>query len=343
MKLKEIAEKLSCTLAGDGDVLITRVSPIKEAREGELTFIANPKYMRELKHTKASAVILSHKAPHTNIPSLRCDNPYYIFARALELFYTGPVISEGIHRTAIIHESSKIGFSPSIHPYVVIGNNVVIGDNPVIYPGVTIYDNVSIGQNVILHSNVVIRENSELGNNVIIQNGSIIGSDGFSFARLDDGSQYKIVNPGKVIIEDNVEIQANSVVDRATIGTTVIGKGTKVDNLVQIAHGCRIGENCIICGQVGLSGSTDIGNNVILAGQVGTAGHMKIGDNVQITGQSGVTSSVQRNRVLSGTPAISNSLWRRAAVSFSKIPEFFKRLKKLEKKVAKFEKTSDHT
>lgn len=337
MKLKEIAEKLDCKLTGDGEIIIKGVAGIREAKEGELTFVANPKYVKEIKNTKASAIILSHKGPEIEISSLRSDNPYYTFAKALELFYTPPVLKKGIHNTAVISEDSVTGHNPTILPYAVIGDNVKIGDNVIIHPHVTVYNNVIIGNNVVIHSNSVIRENTVIGDNVIIQNGAVIGGDGFSFARLDDGTQYKIVQLGRVVIEDNVEIQVNSAVDRATIGDTVIKKGVKIDNLVQVAHSCHIGENSILCGQVGLSGSTVIGNNVILAGQVGTAGHQIIGNNVHITAQSGVAGSVEENKVVSGTPAIDSSIWKKAVFAFTRLPEFSKRLKKLEKEIFKTE------
>ena len=223
-------------------------------------------------------------------------------------------------------------------PYSVIGNNVTVGDNAVIHPHVTIYENVTMGDNVIVHSNSVIRENTVIGNNVIIQNGTIIGGDGFAFAKVEDGSHYKMVQLGRVIIEDDVEIQCNSAVDRATVGDTVVKKGTKIDNFVQVGHGSVIGEKCILCGHVGLAGSTILGNNVLLAGNVGTAGHLTVGDNVIAAGKSGITDSIESNIMVAGFPAVKVSLWRKAVVFIQKLPELFKRVKNIEKKIEKFER-----
>jgi len=338
MKLKEIADKLDCKLTGRGDIEINRVVGINEAGEGDITFVSNPKYMKYIKTTGASAIILAHDAPEVSIPSLRCDNPYYIFAKTLEFFYNPPLPSREIHSTAVISPGSVTGNNPSIHAYAVIGKNVTIGDNAVIYPHVVIYDNVTIGNNVTIHSGSVIREKTVIGNNVIIQNGVVIGADGFAFVRREDGSQHKLPQTGRVVIEDDVEIQANSAVDCATIGYTVIKKGAKIDNLVQIAHSCSVGENTIICGQVGLSGSTVLGKNVTLAGQVGTAGHMAVGDNVTVVGKSGIVNSVESNKVIAGLPAIDASLWRRNIIYAQKLPELFKKIKKLEKLVEKLDK-----
>lgn len=341
MKLEEIAEKLNCTLTGSGDIEIRRVAGIKEAGEGDLTFLANKKYIPELKQTRASAVIIYQDYPDINIPTLRTDNPYLAFARSIELFYEPLPVFSGIHPASVISPGVTIGKNPSIQAHAVIGEHVIIGDNVIIHPNVTVYPNVVIGNNVVIHSNSAIREYTHLGNNVIIQNGAVIGGDGFAFAKSCDGTYYKIAQLGQVIIEDNVEIQCNSAVDRATVGNTVVRKGAKIDNLVQIGHGCHIGENTILCGLVGIAGSTEVGNNVVLAGQVGVEGHVKICNNVCVAGQSGVTNSIKEEGLFAGLPSIKASVWKKAAVCFEKLPELFKRIKKIEKFLNRFDEKTE--
>ncbi|MEQ8188785.1 MAG: UDP-3-O-(3-hydroxymyristoyl)glucosamine N-acyltransferase [Candidatus Eremiobacterota bacterium] len=337
MRLEDIAEKLNCSLTGNGNIEIKRVTGIKEAVEGDLTFLANKRYIPELKRTKASAVIISRDYPEIPLATLRTDNPYLTFAKAVELFYEPIPVFSGIHPGSVISPGVIIGENPSIHACAVIGDHVVIGDNVTIYPNVTVYPDVIIGNNVVIHSNSVIREHTQIGNNVIIQNGAVIGGDGFAFAKSCDGTYYKIAQIGQVIIEDNVEIQCNSAVDRATVGNTVIKKGTKIDNLVQVGHGCQIGENSILCGLVGLAGTTEVGNNVVLAGQVGVAGHVSIVDNVCVAGQSGVTNSIKEQGIFAGLPSIKASAWKKASVCFEKLPELFKRIKKIEKLLDRFD------
>jgi len=335
MKLADIAERLGCELRGDGEIEIERVIGIEEARNGDLTFLSNPKYLPKLKITRASAIILSKDAPDVNVSSLRSDNPYLTFARSIELFYSPPRPGGGIHPTAIISPSAKIGKNPSIGAYVVINAEVIIGDNVVLHPHVVVFHGVRIGNNLMAFSNVSIRENCEIGNNVVLQDGVVIGADGFGFAKRGDGSYYKITQSGKVIIEDEVEVQANSTIDRAAIGETRICKGAKIDNLVQVGHGSKVGHNTLLCAQVGLAGSTEIGNNTILTGQVGVAGHCRVGDNVIATAQSGIPSDVENGKMISGYPAIDNRLWLKSSVLFSKLPEMSKRIKEIEQKVDK--------
>lgn len=331
MKLKEISDKLGTQLRGDGNIKINRVIGIEQAGAGDLTFVANPKYVSRLKSCSASAVILDEDIPEVPIASLRCKNPYLTFARSIELFYQKPQPPRSIHPMAVLADDVRLGLNPSIGPFVTIAQSVVIGDNVTIYPHVTIYPGVRIGHNVTLHSRVVIREQVVVGNRVIIQDGTIIGADGFGFAKMENGSYYKIVQAGTVVLEDDVEIGANSTIDRATIGRTVVSRGAKVDNLVQIGHGSIVGENCLLAAQVGLAGSTILGKNVTLAGQVGVAGHLTIGDNAIATAQTGIPASVDANSVVSGYPAIDNLLWRKASIAFTKLPELMRRVRKLEK------------
>jgi UDP-3-O-[3-hydroxymyristoyl] glucosamine N-acyltransferase len=335
MKLSEIAAKLNCDLQGDGSIEINRVVGIEEARGGDLTFLSNPKYTHQLKLTQASAIIISKEAPPLPISTLRTENAYLAFAKCIELFYSSPKPHAGIHPTAIISSSAQIGKSPSIGAFVFIDDEVTIGDYAILFPHVVIYRGARIGNDFLAHSHVVVREYCEIGHNVILQNGVVIGADGFGFAKQTDSSYYKIIQSGKVVLEDNVEVQANATIDRSAVGETRISKGSKVDNLVQVGHGSRVGENTLLCAQVGLAGSTQVGANVILTGQVGVAGHCKIGDNVIATAQSGIPGDVPSGAVVSGYPAIDNKLWLKCSILFSKLPEFNKKIKDLQLKVDK--------
>jgi UDP-3-O-[3-hydroxymyristoyl] glucosamine N-acyltransferase len=321
MRLGDIAEKLGCKLEGPEDLEITGVAGLEEAGPSELTFLSNPKYRRKLQITKAAAIILSPPEADPGRPALRSANPYLDFARALEFFYPPVQHEPGIHPTAVIAPDVKIGLDPSIGPYVVIEPAVEIGDNCVIKGHVMIYQGARIGHRFFAHSHVVVRENVQIGNDVVLQNGAIIGSDGFGFARQADGSYYKIVQAGSVVIEDGVEVQANACIDRATVGVTRLRQGAKVDNLVQVGHACDIGQNTLLCGQSGLAGSCKVGKNVVLAGQVGVAGHLTIGDNVIATAQTGIPSDVESNRIISGYPAIDNSRWLKCSAAYARLPE----------------------
>ena len=335
MKLSEIAERLNCELDGDGSLEITGVASLDDAVSGELTFLSNPKYTNKLKATKASAIIVSKGVPALHLTMLRSDNPYLAFAKSIDLFYSSPPPKREVHPTAVISRSVQIGKSPSIGAYVFIDDDVTIGDNVTLFPHVTLYRGVKIGNNFVAHTHVSIREHCEIGNNVILQNGVVIGADGFGFAKREDASYYKITQAGKVVLEDNVEVQANSTIDRAAIGETRISRGAKIDNLVQVGHGSRVGENSLLCSQVGLAGSTWVGNNVILTGQVGVAGHCKIGDNVVATAQSGIPSDVAAGAIVSGYPAVDNKLWLKCSAIFCKLPEINKTIKEIQQKVNK--------
>jgi len=325
MKLAQIASALNARLEnGSPDTEITGVAGIEEAGSGQLTFVANPKYAAAARTTKASAVIVAENFPAIPAAMLRAQNPYLTFARALELFYQPPRYAPGVHPTAVIHASARIGDNAHIGPYVVIDEDVQIGRNAVMLAHVVIYRGAKIGDNFFAHAHAVVREHCRLGHNVILQNGAVIGADGFGFAKDDSGHWYKIVQSGPAVIEDNVEVQANACVDRASIGETRIARGAKIDNLVQVGHGSRVGEDTLLCAQVGLAGSTDVGKNVILAGQVGVAGHCKIGDGAVATAQSGIPNDVTADAVVSGYPAIDNKLWLRCSAVFNKLPEIAK-------------------
>ena len=323
MRLGDIAAKLGSRLEGPENVEITAVAPIEIAGPTSLTFLSNPKYRRKLKTTRAAAIILSPEEPDPGRPALRSENPYLAFAQALELFSPPLRPAPGIHSTAAIAPGVRLGRNPSIGPYVVIEEGVEVGDDCVIKAHVMIYQGAKIGDGFFAHSHAVVRENVTIGNNVILQNGAVVGGDGFGFARQADGSYYKIVQAGTAVIEDNVEVQANACIDRATVGETRLRKGVKVDNLVQVGHACDIGANTLLCGQAGLAGSCKVGQNVVLAGQVGVAGHLTIGDNVIATAQTGIPSDVESNKIISGYPAIENARWLRCSAAYARLPEIY--------------------
>jgi UDP-3-O-[3-hydroxymyristoyl] glucosamine N-acyltransferase len=267
------------------------------------------------------------------LPQLVSENPYLDFARALELFYQAPRPAPGVHPTAVVAAGARIGAEASIGPYVTIGEAVEIGDRAVLHPHVTIYDGVSIGDDFTAHSQAVVREHCRIGHRVVLQNGVLVGTDGYGFARRADGSHHKIPQAGVVVIEDDVEIQAGSCIDRAAVGETRIRRGAKIDNLVQIGHAVEIGEDNIICSQVGIAGSTTLGPNCILAGQVGVINHLSIGANVVITAQTGVGHNVQDGRRISGSPAIDNRQWLRCTAVYNRLPELDREVKRLKRRL----------
>ena len=323
MKLSQIATLLGARLDG-ADTEITGVAGIEEAGPGQITFVANPKYAAAAKTTKAAAVIVTNDFPTISAATLRCDIPYLVFARTIGLFYRPPRQHPGIHSTAEIHSSAKIGKHASIGPFVVVEEDVVIGDDAVLHPHVVIYRGAKIGNNFYAHAHAVVREFCVLGNNVILQNGAVVGADGFGFAKNEKAYWEKIPQSGPTIVEDDVEIQANACIDRASVGETRIRRGAKIDNLVQVGHGSEVGEDTMLCAQVGLAGSTVVGKNVILAGQVGVAGHCTIGDGAIATAQSGIPNDVEPGKMVSGYPAIDNRQWLRCVAVFNKLPEMAK-------------------
>lgn len=341
MRLKDIAAELDLQLRGEGELEVKGVAGLEEAGPDELSFLSNPKYVTKLKTSKAGAVILSPDAPEVSVPVLISDNPYLAFARALELFYQPPEAIPGIHPTAWIAESARLGEGCSIGAHVSIGEEVIIGDRAVLHPNVTIYPGAVIGDDFVAHSNSTVREYCRIGNRVILQNGAVIGADGFGFAPRQDRSYYKIVQSGIVVLEDDVEIGANSCVDRSTLGESRIGRGTKLDNLVQIGHGTTVGEHNVMAAQTGLAGSVKMGSFNVLAGQVGIAGHLSIGDGSVFTAQTGVARSVKDNSVLSGTPEMESGLWKKNYLLLQRFPELVKTVKLLTKEVEKLKKELD--
>ena len=328
MKLSDIAAALDARLEnGSPDTEITGINGIEQAGPGELTFVSNPKYATAARSTKASAVIVAEDFPVVPTAMLRAKDPYLAFARALALFHQPLRYEPGRHATAVVHPSAKIGRDTHLGPYVVIDENVDIGDHAVLLAHVVIYRGVKIGNNFFAHANAVVRENCRIGNNVLLQNGVVIGSDGFGFAKTEDRRWHKIPQPASVVIEDDVEVQANSCIDRASVGETRIRRGVKIDNLVQVGHGSQVGEDALLCSQVGLAGSTEIGSRVILTGQVGVVGHCKVGDDTIVTPQSGVAHDIPARALVSGAPAVDHKLWLKYSALLSKLPEMARALR----------------
>ena len=330
MKLYEIAQILGATLENAlPETEVTGVAGIEEAGPQQITFISNPKYAAMARTTQAAAILVTPEFPADGHPILRHANPYLAFARTLELFYQPPKYALGIHPTAVIDPTAKVGEGAHIGPYVVIDAGAVIGDDAVLLAHVVIYRGAKIGHRFFAHSHAQVREYCKLGDDIILQNGVVIGADGFGFARDGGKGWHKIVQSGITRLADRVEVQANSCVDRASIGETVVGLDTKIDNLTQVGHGCSVGEHTMLCSQVGLGGSSHVGNNVILAGQVGVAGHLTIGNGAVATAQTGIPGDVAAGATVSGYPAIENRQWLRAVAVFHKLPELAKALRKL--------------
>jgi len=336
--LAEITELVQGDLEGDSSIDIHGLAKIEEAGVGEITFISNPKYAKFIDTTNASAVIVSNDFPKTTKPIIRTLNPYLSFLKVLKFFHPPrETVAVGIHPSAIIDQTTQIGENARIGACVIIDKGCRIGKDVTIHPGVVISREVQIGDNTIIYANVVLRENVRVGNNVIIQSGTVVGSDGFGFAR--EGQQYhKIPQVGTVVIEDNVEIGANCTIDRATLGKTIIHKGAKLDNLIQVAHNVEIGENTVIAAQTGISGSTKIGKNVMIGGQVGFVGHIEIGENTTIGAQSGVSKSLPANSVYFGYPARPIMQAKREEAALRKLPELLKKVSELEAKINSIDK-----
>jgi len=331
--VSELAEYLGGVVQGNGETRISGLATLESAGPDSLTFLANPKYASKVAETSAGAVLMGPGNERFGRTIIEVANPYLGFAKLLTLFYTTPHKPVGILAGANVSETARISEGASIYPGACIGKNVVIGSGTVIYSGAVLYDNVKIGDDCTIHANAVIRERCRIGNRCVIQPGAVIGSDGFGYAP-DGKGYYPIPQIGIVVLEDDVEIGANSCIDRAAIEVTRICRGTKLDNLVQVAHNCRIGEDCMIVSQVGISGSAKIGNHVTLAGQVGVAGHLTIGDNVLVGAQSGVPSSLPANAAYSGTPTMPHKEWLKSAMVVPRLPEIKKTVSALEKRLA---------
>jgi UDP-3-O-[3-hydroxymyristoyl] glucosamine N-acyltransferase len=341
MKLREIADSLGCRVEGDGELEITGIAGMEHAGPGHLTFLANPKYAHKVKHTRASAIIVSAPIPGLEIAFLIADDPYLGFARALGLFYQPPRPAPGIHPLAYVAPSAVVGENCSIGPFAVVGERVRIGSNAVLHPHVVIYEGAQIGDDFLAHSHAAVREFCRVGNRVILQNGVVVGGDGFGFAKRADGSHFKIVQSGVTVIEDDVEVQSLTSLDRATVGETRVKRGAKIDSLVQVGHACTVGEDNIICAQTGLAGSTVLERDVLLAGQVGSSGHLTVHEGAIVYAQSGIGGDVDAGARISGSPAFAAAEWLRAVTAFAKLPDLLKTVRELKKKVALLEKNAE--
>jgi len=335
-RLKELAEWVGGTIIGDEEAEISGVAAIEEAKPGEITFVANPKYRSKLEHTQASAVIVSKEITQSVKPLLCTANPYLAFAKLLTLYSQRPFQPRGIDPQAWVSPTARLGKDLSVYPFVSIGEGCLIGDRVTLYPGVTVGDDSIIGEECVLHANVSIYPKTVLGKRVILHSGVVVGSDGFGYAK-DGKKNIKIPQVGMVEIEDDVEIGANTTIDRGALGKTIIRRGTKIDNLVQVAHNVVIGEDSIIVAQVGVSGSTKIGSNVTIGGQTGMVGHITIGDNVMVGAQSGIAHDLPPNTAFTGSPAIPHRDYLRMAMSLPKVPEMRRTLAEIERRLTKLE------
>ncbi|MGC4080751.1 MAG: UDP-3-O-(3-hydroxymyristoyl)glucosamine N-acyltransferase [Vicinamibacterales bacterium] len=339
MTLRELAERLHCQLDGDGDVEIARVTGIEHAGPGDLTFIANSKYQGFLETTRASAVLVTPGvARSASGPALLvCDRPYLAFAQALGLLVHASLPEPGIDPSSIVAPDAALGADVSIGALAIVGAGARIGDRTVLFPGVVIGAGAIIGDDCVIHARVSIRERVQLGHRVVVQDGAVIGSDGFGFVRQPDGSHLKIPQHAAVVVEDDVEIGANTTIDRPAVGETRIRRGAKIDNLVQVAHGVSVGERTLFAAQVGIAGSTVVEEDVVLAGQVGVAGHLRIGKGVVATAQTGIPNSVDAGTMISGYPAIPNRDWLKSSAVFRNLPALKKRVVELEQRIAELE------
>jgi UDP-3-O-[3-hydroxymyristoyl] glucosamine N-acyltransferase len=336
LKLHDLAQRIGCRLEGDGSIEIHGVAGIEAAEQGHLTFVANPKYLAALATTRASAVILEEGVP-APCAVLRTAHPYVAFARALEVFASAPRPLSGVDACSAIGRNVQFGRNVAVGPFVSIGDEVQIGDNTIIYSHAAIGPNTRLGRDCIVYSHVAIRERLTIGDRVILHSGVVLGSDGYGFARQPDGTHYKIPQNGTIVIEDDVELGANTCIDRPAVGETRIGAGTKIDNLVQVAHGVHVGARVLLAAQTGIAGSSVVEDDVVFAGQVGVAGHITIGKGTIATAQTGISNSTEPRSFVSGYPAIPNRDWLKSSVIFKKLPELRKLVQELERRVAELE------
>ena len=326
--LAELGRLFQATVEGPNDGIITGVNGLESATSEQITFLSNPRYRAAAGRTGAGAVLVGMEAGALSVPVLRVKDPYLAFAQAVALFHEAPEYPPGVHPTAVVAASATLGEGVHIGAYVVVMERVVLGHGVIVLPHCVLYSDVQIGRNSLMHAHVVVRESCVLGEDVTVQSGAVIGGDGFGFAKKSEGGWLKIPQTGRVVIEDGVEVQANACVDRASVGETRIGAGTKIDNLVQVGHGATVGKDTLLCAQVGLAGSTTVGDRVILAGQVGVAGHCSIGNDVVATAQSGIPGDVPAGQTVSGYPAVENRRWLKSVAAANRLPELLRNLKR---------------
>jgi UDP-3-O-[3-hydroxymyristoyl] glucosamine N-acyltransferase len=330
MRLADIAAHVGGTLDGDGTVEITGVSSIEEPKAGTLTFLADARHAGKLRGLPVAAILLPHDGPAVPLPAVRVANPYLAFVELVDAFHPPDAAAPGVHPTAVVAPTARLGPGASIGPHAVVGEHVVIGANAVLHAGVVVYPHVVIGDRFTAHARVVVRD-AQIGDRVTVHAGAVIGSDGFGYLPAPDGIR-KIPQVGRVVIEDDVEIGANATIDRAALGATVIGRGTKIDNLVMVAHGCRIGPHCLLAGQSGLAGGTTLGTGVMLGGQVGSAGHLTVGDGAKIAAKTGINNDLAAGGTYGGYPAFEIHQWRRAVSALKKLPALLRRVRLLERR-----------
>jgi len=331
--LSELAELIGGRVVGDGSVKIRRLATIDAAGPEEIAFLSNPKYLLYLKGCRASAVIVPPGTEAEGLNLLVCDDPYLAFAKIQTHFHVRRPEPRGVVPGAVVHPGAELAEGITVHPGCVIEDGVTVGAGTILYPGVVLYAGAVIGRDCTLHANAVVRERCRLGDRVVLQPGAVIGSDGFGYAP-DGEAYYPIPQVGIVVLEDDVEIGACSCIDRAAVGETRVGRGTKIDNLVMIAHNVQIGEDCILVSQVGIAGSTKIGRHSTFGGQVGVIGHLKIGDNTTVASRGGVMGSYDGGGVISGTPAIPHGEWLKAIKVFEKLPEMRREISRLKKELS---------
>jgi UDP-3-O-[3-hydroxymyristoyl] glucosamine N-acyltransferase len=337
VKLGDLAARLGCHLEGDGEIEVAQVATIEDAGPGDITFLANAKYASALAATRASAVIANSGVLAAPCAVLRATNPYLAFARATGLLNPQPQPDPGVHHLALVAPDAVLGADVSVGPYAVIASGARVGARTVIHAHVVVGRDSTIGPDSLVHARVSIRERVVIGARCVIQDGAVVGSDGFGFAHRDDGTHEKIPQVATVVIEDDVEIGANTTIDRPAVGETRVKAGTKIDNLVQIAHGVVVGTNALLAAQVGIAGSTVIGNDVMLGGQVGVTGHVTVGDRVKASAKTGVTGNVPADMFITGYPHMENLEWRKAYAVFRRLPEMRKQIAELERRLAGFE------
>jgi UDP-3-O-[3-hydroxymyristoyl] glucosamine N-acyltransferase len=333
----EIAERVGGILVGDGEVQVTGVNGIRQAGEGDLSFYASVAYERYLKSTKAAILLVPTDFPAGSMPTIQVADPYKAFLTIVQIAQPEATHHpEGIHPTAVVADTARLGENVALGPHVVIGDACEIGDNVILHAGVVIAYGCTIGASTTMFPNVSILEGTQVGARCILHSGAVLGSDGFGFSPGPTGLQ-KIPQVGTVAIGDDVEIGANSAVDRATFGETRIGSGTKIDNLVQIGHNNELGQHCVVCGNVGIAGSTVLGNGVTVAGAATINGHIEIGDGVTVGGLSGVTKSVKPGQVVSGFPAIKHSQHRRVQAGMQGLPKTLRTIRDLKRRIEELE------
>ncbi|MEP6920463.1 MAG: UDP-3-O-(3-hydroxymyristoyl)glucosamine N-acyltransferase [bacterium] len=338
MKLSELAAQTGARVEGDPEVEVSGAAGLNDAGAGQITFLANPRYTPRVNDTKAAAIYLTEDAQiEREIPVLRAKDPYLAYTRALRLFHSEPTITPAIHNAAVIDPTATIAGDVWIGACAVIGPRTTIASGVRIHPNATIYEDVAIGRDSVVHSGAAIRERSQIGERVVIHNNVVVGCDGFGYAKDEARHWLKIPQTGRVVIEDDVEIGAGTTIDRASVGETRIARGAKIDNLVQIGHSCTVGEDALLCAQVGLAGSSHIGARVVLAGQAGVAGHLTLGDDVVITAKSATSHDVPAGKIISGIPAFDNKDWLRSTAAFRRLGELQRAVRELQRKMKEYD------